>query len=306
MHHINHFSQGLITPLLAYLMSVIGSLLGLLFAARARGSRGAARVHWLIGAAFALGGTGIWVMHFIAMMGFTITLAPIRYDVVLTAFSAVVAVAVVGVGLLLVSYGGARPGPLLGGGLLTGLGVASMHYMGMWAMNTTVNLHYDPISVVLAMVIAVAAATTALWFTVRVRGMLRTIGAALLMGVAVTGMHYTGMFGMSVSGSVGNEVPPGAAAVDFLVPVLVGISLLTVGLLMAVMLSPSEKELRNEAELLARIEQHRGSTPAPPPPAPNFTPPTGRHGAYGGMRQAPPPPPGQGDRPSLFDPRSRP
>ncbi len=305
MHHINHFSQGLITPLLAYAMSVIGSLLGLLFTARARGAQGAARVRWLLGAALALGGTGIWVMHFIAMMGFSITLAPIRFDVRLTVVSAVVAVVVVGAGLLLVSYGGARPAPLLGGGLLTGLGVLSMHYMGMAAMNTTVDLSYDPITVLLSMVIAVAASTTALWFTIRVTGVLRTLGAALLMGIAVTGMHYTGMFALSVSGSVGNELPPGAAAIDFLVPLLVGISLLTVGLLMAVMLSPSEKEMRSEAELLARIEERRERMPAPPPAA-NVMPPAGRHTAYGGgMRQAAPPPE-PSDRPSLFDPRSRP
>lgn len=315
MHHINHFSQGLITPLLAYLMSVIGSLLGLLFAARARGTRGAARVRWLVGAALALGGTGIWVMHFIAMMGFSISGAAIRFDVTLTALSALVAVVVVGAGLLLVSYGGARPAPLLGGGLLTGLGVASMHYLGMAAMNTTVTISYAPGTVLLSMVIAVAAATVALWFSLRVRGTLLTLGAAMLMGIAVTGMHYTGMAAMGVSGEATTALPSGAAAIDFLVPLLVGISLLTVGLLMAVMLSPSEKEMRSEAELLARIEERREQTG--PLPRATVVPPL-RNGAspYQGRPQARPraegPAPGGGlgepgavDRPSLFDPRSR-
>lgn len=309
MHHVDHFSQGLITPLLGYAMSVVGSLLGLLFAARARGTTGAARVRWLVGAALSLGGTGIWVMHFIAMMGFSVSGATIRYDVGLTALSALVAVVVVGAGLLLVSYGGARPGPLLGGGLLTGLGVASMHYMGMAAMNTTVEITYDPVTVALSMVIAVAAATVALWFSLRVRGNLLTLGAAMLMGVAVSGMHYTGMFAISVTGQATDALPPGAAPIDFLVPLLVGISLLTVGLLMAVMLSPSEKEMASEAELLARIEERREQTGPIPratavPPAPNGSPYRGAaprrraNGGAGGRSGVP-------DRPSLFDPRSR-
>ncbi|WP_229788311.1 MHYT domain-containing protein [Thermopolyspora flexuosa] len=301
-------------------MSVVGSLLGLLFAARARSTEGAARVRRLAGSALALGGTGIWVMHFIAMMGFSVSGATIRYDVMLTAASAVVAVVVVGAGLLLVSYGGTRPAPLLGGGLLTGCGVASMHYLGMAAMNTTVRLSYDPVTVVLSVVIAVAAATVALWFSLRVRGRLLTLGAALLMGVAVTGMHYTGMFAMSVTGTGSSEPPPGAAPIDFLVPLLVGISLLTIGLLMAVMLSPSEKELRSEAELLARIERRREQEDPPPATGGRHRGPAVRHGGPQPQRRAGRTPasgpgwPGNGgpgaagpdDRPSLFDPRSRP
>ena len=90
------------------------------------------------------------------------------------------------------------------------------------------------------MLIAIAAATDALWFTLRVHGALKIGGAALVMGVAVTGMHYTGMYGMSVEAHPAGPVT-GAKAIDFLLPLIVGISVITMGLLLAVMLSPSER-----------------------------------------------------------------
>jgi NO-binding membrane sensor protein with MHYT domain len=289
MHHINQFSHGLITLLLAYFMSVVGSLLGLLFTSRARSAEGGARVRWLLGAALSIGGTAIWVMHFIAMMGFAVTGATIRYSVPLTAISAVVAVVVVGAGALLVSYGGERLDRLFAGGLLTGLGVAGMHYLGMAAMNITVGIGYNPAVVALSVIIAIVASTVALWFTLRVRGVLPTAGAALIMGVAVTGMHYTGMYSMSLDGTVEPGLPAGVEAIDFLVPLLVGISLVTIGLLMAVMLSPSEDEMRTETELLARIQERRTQSATLSP------------GGAAISRSPKPPPDG---RPSLFDPRS--
>ncbi|MFC4119447.1 MHYT domain-containing protein [Nonomuraea zeae] len=247
--------------MLAYVMSSVGSMLGLLLTSRARLIGGREGRYWLVGAAFAIGGTGIWTMHFIAMLGFSVSGTVIRYDVPLTAASALIAVTVVGMGLFLASYGGDRLGFLLGGGLLTGVGVASMHYLGMAAMNMSGLISYDPMVVSLSVLIAVAAATVALWFTLRVSGALRIGGAALVMGVAVSGMHYTGMYSMSVQ--THSEMVPvhGAKAIDFLLPLIVGLSVITVGLLLAVILSPSEKELRSEAEFRARLRQRDEGAP---------------------------------------------
>jgi NO-binding membrane sensor protein with MHYT domain len=273
--HINHFSHGALTPVLAYIMSSVGSMLGLLFTARARAAQGGARVRWLIGAALSIGGTGIWVMHFIAMMGFEVPGSPIRYDVLMTITSAVLAIVIVGVGLLLVSYRGEKFLWLLAGGVLTGVGVAGMHYLGMAAMNMSVVIGYDPAVVALSVVIAVVAATVALWFTLRVRGALATGGAALLMGVAVSGMHYTGMFAMEVKSQVASATVLGARGIDFLMPLLVLISLLTLGLLLGVMLAPPEHELRADALLLAELEQRRsGRTPVVPSPRKADRPPS--------------------------------
>lgn len=300
MSAVNHFTHGPLTPVLAYVMSCIGSMLGLRLTAQAHASRGGSRMRWLVGAAISIGGTGIWVMHFIAMMGFDVTGTQIRYDVPLTAASAVVAIVVVGTGLFLVSYGGGRLLALLGGGLLTGLGVASMHYLGMYAMNMSAHVSYKREIVALSVLIAVVAATVALWFTLRVKKPIWITAAALVMGVAVSGMHYTGMLAMVVTPAGEHDAAVhGADALDFLVPLMTVISLITLTMLLMVILSPSEKELHEDAELLARLELRRRTAqplgypaaPArqtpPPAPAPQQAPmPPPVH-----ARQAPPPAP---------------
>jgi NO-binding membrane sensor protein with MHYT domain len=257
MTAVNHFTHGPLTPVLAYLMSCLGSMLGLRLTAQAHASRGGARMRWLLGAAVSIGGTGIWVMHFIAMMGFEVNGTQIKYDVPLTVASAVVAIVVVGTGLFLVSYGRGKILALLGGGLLTGLGVASMHYLGMYAMNMSAHVSYDRATVAASVVIAVVAATVALWFTLRVKRPVWITGAALLMGVAVSGMHYTGMYAMRVSVDGEPGMVTGADALDFLVPLMTVISLITLTMLLMVILSPSEEELHEDAELVARLELRR-------------------------------------------------
>ncbi|MFI6319347.1 MHYT domain-containing protein [Nonomuraea sp. NPDC050556] len=257
MSAVNHFTHGPLTPVLAYVMSCVGAMLGLRLTAQARATRGASRARWLIGAAVSIGGTGIWVMHFIAMMGFGVEGTQIRYDVPLTAASAVVAILVVGTGLFLVSYVPGKVLALLGGGLLTGLGVASMHYLGMYAMNMSAHVSYDRVVVATSVGIAVVAATVALWFTIRVKHPVAIVGAALIMGVAVCGMHYTGMYAMRVKLHAEPGFVPGADALDFLVPLMTVVSLITLTMLLMVILSPSEEELHEDAELLARLELRR-------------------------------------------------
>ncbi|WP_225726697.1 MULTISPECIES: MHYT domain-containing protein [unclassified Nocardia] len=241
MLDVYHFTYGWLTPVLAYTMSVTGSLLGLQCAARARSDEG--RVGWLVGAAIAIGGTGIWVMHFIAMLGFTIRGSEIRYNVPLTLLSALTAIIVVGIGLFLVN----KPEPtwvsLLAGGAITGLGVAGMHYTGMYAMQTDAMLHYDSAIVGLSVLIAVVAATVALWFTLRVKGFLSTVAAALIMGVAVTGMHYTGMASISARRADHVLPPSGSGAMEVLAPIIVAFSMITILLLISVGLTEIESTM---------------------------------------------------------------
>ncbi|WP_406317068.1 hypothetical protein OHA77_07680 [Streptosporangium sp. NBC_01639] len=284
MSHVDHFSYGLLTPVLAYVMSGIGCLLGLLLTARARVTTGPSRLRWLIGGALSIGGTGVWGMHFIAMMGFTVG-GRIRYDVPMTIGSAVPAVVVVCAGLFLASRGDERLVPLLGGGLLTGLGMAGMHYVGMFAMNMSARISYDPLLVGLSVVIAIAASTVALWFTRRVDGALATGGAALIMAIAVCGMHYVGMFAVEVQSQVSLTPVTGMRGGDFILPTLVVVSLLTLGLLLAVVLSPSEQEQQDDDALLAQLETLQS---AAPPLTPSISPAASPAGAP--------------ERPSLFDP----
>lgn len=279
MAHLDHFAFGPVTPVLAYVMSVVGSLLGLHCTARARAATGGTRAKWLGLAAVAIGGTGVWVMHFIAMMGFRVDGVQIRYDVVITLVSMLVAIAVVGAGLLIVGFGEGRPrAALIGGGVITGLGVASMHYMGMYAMNMEGVVGYDPLLVGASLAIAVVAATAALWFTTRVRGHLVTTGAALIMGVAISGMHYTGMAAMRITADPSMPTPVGVAAFDFLLPLIMGVSTLAVILLVTIGLSLTDEEREMErqfAEQLrdraAGVRTHVTSEPLPGRAAPEMS-----------------------------------
>ncbi|WP_243722918.1 MHYT domain-containing protein [Actinomadura sp. 7K507] len=261
----------------AYAMSFIGSLLGLLCTTRARAAGGLSRASWLALAALAIGGTGIWVMHFIAMLGFTVQDHEIRYDVPLTLLSCATSIAVVGIGLFIVGFAGIRVPMIVTGGLIMGAGVASMHYTGMEAMNMAGHIGYQPILVGLSVLIALVAATAALWFSIRVKGMWATAGAAAIMGIAVTGMHYTGMAAMEITMHEGMADPTGARAIDFLLPLMGGVGGVSIILLIIIAMAPSEEEIRVEAQLHERIrarqEAERQRTDAPRTPAEPAAPP---------------------------------
>ena len=113
----------------------------------------------------------------------------------------------------------------------------------------------------ISVLIAVGAATAALWAALRVRGVWATTGAALIMGVAVSSMHYTGMSAMSVDGSAGATEPHGAPPLGFLAPLIVGIAVSTICLLTAVAVAPSQREMQAETELMSRVRQRQNQPP---------------------------------------------
>ncbi|WP_326696990.1 hypothetical protein OG909_06430 [Streptomyces sp. NBC_01754] len=194
---IDGFNYGAVTPVVAYAMACLGGALGLRCTIRSLRTSSSWKPGWLALGSASIG-SGIWTMHFVAMMGFHVQEATITYDVGRTVLSLVVAVVVVGIGVYIVGYRGASGPTLVTAGLITGLGVAAMHYIGMAGIRINGRIEYDPVSVALSLVIAVAAATAALWAAVSVRGFLPSLGASLIMGVAVTGMHYMGMSGLAV------------------------------------------------------------------------------------------------------------
>ena len=193
---VSDFYYGAVTPVAAYLMACLGAALGLRCTTRSL-RRPQHRARWLALGAVSIG-CGIWTMHFIAMIGFSVEGALVNYDATKTLLSLVVAIAVVAVGVFLVGYRGGSPLNLGVAGAVTGLGVAAMHYLGMAAIHTNGTLHYDTGTVALSIVIAIAAATAALWAAVSIHALWASLGASLVMGVAVTGMHYTGMAAVSV------------------------------------------------------------------------------------------------------------
>ncbi|CAL9417777.1 MHYT domain-containing protein [Streptomyces sp. NPDC003781] len=218
---VHGFGYGLVTPLAAYLMACLGGALGLRCTARAMLVTRSWRPGWLALGSAAIG-SGIWTMHFVAMMGFTIEHTPIRYDWLMTFASLAVAILMVGVGIFIVGYRGATGTALFTGGTITGLGIASMHYLGMAGMHLDGQLTYNTLTVAGSVVIAMAAATAALWAAGQVRGFLWSVGAALIMGLAVTGMHYTGMAAVEVHVSGTAEPAVGGSPAELLAPMLIG------------------------------------------------------------------------------------
>jgi NO-binding membrane sensor protein with MHYT domain len=235
-------------------MSCMGCFLGLRCTTRARAYQGVARARWLIMAAVAIGSTGIWVMHFIAMLGFSIPDRSIRYNVPVTILSMVIAVVVVGIGTFIVGFREGT-GALVLGGVIIGLGVASMHYIGMSAIRVQDSLSYNPMLVAASVIIAIIAGTAALWAALRLHSLLSTIVASLIMGVAVSGMHYTGMAALRVYPAPGLTVNTSAtaSALAFLLPLILGLSMVGFIFSNVIALSPTAAEIMEEGELMARI-----------------------------------------------------
>ncbi|GAA1681015.1 MHYT domain-containing protein [Glycomyces endophyticus] len=263
---IDHFAHGYTTLLVAFVVSMTGSALGLLLAKHARRhDRPGPRIRWLVMAAFAIGGTGIWVMHFVAMLGFTVRDAELRYDPGTTALSALIAVAVVACGLFVIGLGRYSRLKLAAAGLLTGLGVAAMHYTGMAAVSSDVELEFGLGYVVASVVIAIGAATTALWLSWRLERASSMWLAAAVMAVAVNLMHYTGMLGVS-AGAAATDDPHGAAAADLVFPMATVTAIVLLVLVFTVVMVPTDEEIKADehlASLQARTaDRAAGARPA--------------------------------------------
>ena len=265
MLSVDNFTFGLLTPGLAYIMSCLGAYIGLRSTTRARAFQGASRARWLILGGTSIGVTGIWVMHFIAMLGFTIPGMTIHYNVLVTIVSLLVAVVIVCAGLLIAEFGRSPHRSLLLGGLITGLGVACMHYLGMAAMRMPGRVTYDPWLFVVSIVIAVVAATAALWAALRLRRAWTIMIASLIMGAAVSGMHYTGMAAMRMYSSPGPAGmvmggSGGATAESFLLPLITVISIVSFLVSAAVAWSPTEDEINYDAALVAHVRRRDAET----------------------------------------------
>ncbi|MBI3418626.1 MAG: response regulator [Proteobacteria bacterium] len=184
--------------LLSYVVASISSYTGLTMAAYLRNTPTKTLKNIMhIGGAFALG-SGIWSMHFVGMLAYKMDMA-VTYDPLLTMLSMVIAIVIAYGVLQTTRVTHLSPPALAAGSVLLGIGICAMHYTGMAAMVMDAHLHYTPFLFLLSVVIAVTASGAALWIVfnlARDHGrwqMLWRILAALVMGAAICGMHYTGM-----------------------------------------------------------------------------------------------------------------
>jgi len=219
--------------LLSVLVAVVVSHTALRLAARVARAKGSSVQLWLAGGAIAMG-TGMWSTHFIGMLAFSLPI-PLSYGLTATIGSLVLAIATSGFALKLASKPQGGNLRLASGALVMGTGICAMHYVGMTAVQVVPMVRYEPGLVAASVAIAIAASFAALWLfthlgsqdTWRMRA--TRIGAAFVMGLAISGMHYTGM---AASRFAANAycINPGIGSMDSRWLALV-IATLTLGLL---------------------------------------------------------------------------
>ncbi|WP_426198957.1 putative bifunctional diguanylate cyclase/phosphodiesterase [Pseudomonas sp. DC3200b2] len=182
--------------LASFLVAMLASYTALDLAGRIASATGRSAYLWMLGGSLAMG-VGIWSMHFIGMLAFSLPIE-LGYDLGITVLSLLIAVGSSGFALWLVGQP-SLPWPRLAcGALILGAGVAAMHYTGMAAMRMMPGIVYDPALFILSLMIAIGASAAALIIAYRLRRhtpyvRVARAGAAVIMGLAIVGMHYTGM-----------------------------------------------------------------------------------------------------------------
>jgi diguanylate cyclase (GGDEF)-like protein len=191
---IGSYSPALVS--ISLFVAILASYTALDLTGRIATAQGRAVQGWMVGGALAMG-VGIWSMHFIGMLAFTLPVE-LGYDVAITALSLLIAILSSGFALWLVSQPQLRAWQLAFGALAMGMGISTMHYTGMAALRMQPGIDYDPTLFGASLLIAFVACAAALWIAVRLRQntphvRLARAGAAVVMGAAIVGMHYTGM-----------------------------------------------------------------------------------------------------------------
>ena len=181
---------------LSLIVAIIASYTALELAGRVSQTQGKSSRVWLVGGSVSMG-SGIWSMHFIGMLAFRLPIA-VAYDSTTTILSMVIAIVVSGLALFVVNRPTLTGQNITIGATLMGVGICAMHYVGMFAMRMSPPIEYDPPLFLASVFIAIVASFAALWiaFQLRQKGFgvafFAKLGSAAVMGIAITGMRYTG------------------------------------------------------------------------------------------------------------------
>ena len=223
---------------LSFLVAIVASYVALDLAVRVTAARGWVRRAWLTGGAFSMG-LGIWSMHFVGMPAFRLP-TPVSYDVPTVLLSLLTVILASAIALYIASDKRFDRRHALVGSLVMGGGIASMHYIGMAAMRMAAECRFSPGLVTLSVVFAVLFSLAALWLAFQFRE--ETIGtgwqriaSAVMLGAAISAMHYTGMAAASFMSSAmlpdlshAVSIPTlGTAAIGIVTLVVLALALLT-------------------------------------------------------------------------------
>jgi diguanylate cyclase (GGDEF)-like protein len=215
---------------------------------------------WLAGGATAMG-IGIWAMHFIGMLAFRLPI-PLGYDLGLTILSLLIAILASGFALWRISQPTLSFKQLIVGALLMGGAIATMHYTGMAAMRMQPGIQYEPMLFTASVAIAIVASGAAIWIAYTLRKetphvRLARGAAAVVMGAAIVGMHYTGMASAqfplgSICTSASDGIGPGWLAI---IVIIMALAALTIALLTSIYDSRLESQTAKLARSLAEVNE---------------------------------------------------
>jgi two-component system, cell cycle sensor histidine kinase and response regulator CckA len=214
---------------LSVVIAICASYAALDLAGRVTAAKGHTRVAWLTGGAAAMG-LGIWSMHYIGMLAFTLPV-PVSYDWPTVLVSLLAAILASAVALYVVSRNRMGAWRAVAGSIMMGAGIATMHYTGMAAMRLAGMCHFSISLVALSVFLAIVISYVALWLAFLAReekkdAFIRKITCAIVMGAAIPVMHYTGM--AAASFTVSNMVPDLSHAVGISTIGTGGIAIVTI------------------------------------------------------------------------------
>lgn len=240
---------------LSYMVSVFASYIALDLTRRLRDRTNTkiSSLLWLLGGSIAMG-SGIWAMHFIGMLSFTIPSLTLEYDLFWTGISLLVAILASGFALFLLKASLINTIHLVGGGVILGLAIASMHYTGMEGMLITLNIRYLPGLFFISILIAIIASEAAIWLALKSNKVIARLHtrikfiSAIIMGLAICGMHYTGMAASVFTPLCGPSVLAGKGGVLDPTILAMAIAAITFVILGIAFFASSYKEAMNQQQ----------------------------------------------------------
>jgi NO-binding membrane sensor protein with MHYT domain len=277
---------------LSVVIAILGGYTGFGLAARIRGTPGVSRRVLLAGAAAFLA-IGIWTMHFVGMLA-----APIPADAVYlilpTIVSFLICALVVGISLFFVSIGEPSQRRLVSSAVLMGAGIASMHYVGIHGLAGDFAIEHDSAMVLLSILIAIVAAYGGLRAFLARQDGIRLVASSIGFGVAVSGMHYTAMYGMhfvALSGEAHHHAVGGLATSPQILSVAVAVLcfVIAAGFLLSLVPDPRQKTTPPIAVAIDPVAEAAAAAPAllPEPGAAAVTFPRLMSAPLGGLGQPP-------------------
>jgi NO-binding membrane sensor protein with MHYT domain len=245
---------------LSLIVAIQGAYVGLSLAVQVRGAVGAERRLLLAGAALSLG-VAIWSMHFVAMLAARLP-APVDYLVFPTLLSFLVCVLVVGAAVFAASAVPLTSTRLAASAVFMGVGIATMHYLGMMALHASLAMTHDPLLVAASVVVAIAASGLALHLANAADGRPPLLLSAVALGIAIAGMHYIAMAAVSIVPMEHGHEPVGAPAIsaDLLAIVVAIVAFIVSGLFLLVLVPDRDTADAGNAEI---IPARAGPAPAP-------------------------------------------